>query len=98
MALANIDRSLRLGIQTIDSSIGGLGGCPYAPGASGNVATEDVYSLLEGYDQVQNIDFEKMMSAAILAQKIVERTLPSRRLTAYLSDFRLKIDNLPNDI
>jgi len=98
MALANIDRSLRLGIQTIDSSIGGLGGCPYAPGASGNVATEDVYSLLEGYDQVQNIDFEKMMSAAILAQKIVERQLPSRRLTAYLSDFRLKIDNLPDDI
>ncbi len=88
MALANIDRSIRLGIETIDSSIGGLGGCPYAPGTSGNVATEDVYSLLEGYNQAQNIDFEKLMTAAILAQQTVDRTLPSRRLAAYLSSRR----------
>jgi hydroxymethylglutaryl-CoA lyase len=84
MALANIDRSIRLGIQTIDSSIAGMGGCPYAPGASGNVATEDVYSLLQGYAQdgssVQKIDLEKLMAAAALAQEIVGRTLPSRRL------------------
>ncbi|HSE43089.1 MAG TPA: hydroxymethylglutaryl-CoA lyase [Acidobacteriota bacterium] len=88
MALANIDRSIRLGIQTIDSSIAGLGGCPYAPGASGNVATEDVYSLLQGYAQdgssVQKINLEKLMAAAALAQEIVGRTLPSRRLSAYL--------------
>jgi hydroxymethylglutaryl-CoA lyase len=88
MALANIDRSIRSGIQIIDSSIGGLGGCPYAPGASGNVATEDVYSLLQGYTKdgssVQKIDLEKLMGAASVAQQIVERTLPSRRLSAYL--------------
>jgi hydroxymethylglutaryl-CoA lyase len=88
MALANIDRSIQLGIQTIDSSIGGSGGCPYAPGASGNVATEDVFSLLQGYTKdgsnVQEIDSEKLMAAASLAQEIVGRTLPSRRLSAYL--------------
>jgi hydroxymethylglutaryl-CoA lyase len=89
MALANIDRSIRLGIQTIDSSIGGLGGCPYAPGASGNVATEDVYSLLEGYStDTQKIDFEKLMKAAQLAQETVGHPLPSRRLTAYLATKR----------
>ena len=86
MALANIDRSVRLGIQTIDSSIGGLGGCPYAPGASGNVATEDVYSLLEGYStDKKKIDFESLMNAAIMAQEIVGHTLPSRRLVAYMA-------------
>jgi hydroxymethylglutaryl-CoA lyase len=89
MALANIDRSIRHGIQTIDSSIGGLGGCPYAPGASGNVATEDVYSLLEGYStDTQKIDFEKLMKAAQLAQETVGHPLPSRRLTAYLATKR----------
>ena len=86
MALANIDRSVRLGIQTIDSSIGGLGGCPYAPGASGNVATEDVYSLLEGYSKEKpNIGFEELMKAAQLAQEMVGHSLPSRRLTAYIA-------------
>jgi hydroxymethylglutaryl-CoA lyase len=85
MALANIDRSIRLGIQTFDSSIGGLGGCPYAPGASGNVATEDVYTLLEGYDlEKQKIDFEKLMKAALLAQEIIGRKLPSSRLAAFM--------------
>jgi hydroxymethylglutaryl-CoA lyase len=45
-ALTNIYASLNLGIATVDSSVGGLGGCPYAPGASGNVATEDVVYML----------------------------------------------------
>jgi hydroxymethylglutaryl-CoA lyase len=89
MALANIDRSIRLGIETIDSSIGGLGGCPYAPGAAGNVATEDVAFLLEGYQkhgtEVVPFDSEKLLETASLAQKWVGRTLPSKRLAAYLS-------------
>lgn len=89
MALANIDRSTRLGIKTVDSSIGGLGGCPYAPGAAGNVATEDVYSLLEGYqkygESVQKLDADQLLQTAAHAQNIVERTLPSKRLIAYLS-------------
>jgi hydroxymethylglutaryl-CoA lyase len=45
-ALTNIYASLNLGVATVDSSVGGLGGCPYAPGASGNVATEDVVYML----------------------------------------------------
>jgi hydroxymethylglutaryl-CoA lyase len=89
MALANIDRSIQLGITVVDSSIGGLGGCPYAPGAAGNVATEDVYTLLEGYTQrgtpAQTLDLPELMITASLAQDLVGRTLPSKRLTAYFA-------------
>jgi hydroxymethylglutaryl-CoA lyase len=89
MALANIDRSTRMGINVIDSSIGGLGGCPYAPGAAGNVATEDVYSLLEGYQKYgtasQNLDVDQLMGVAESAQHLVGRILPSKRLAAFLS-------------
>lgn len=89
MALANIDHSLKHGIGVIDSSLGGLGGCPYAPGAAGNVATEDVYSLLEGYRRsgmnVQSLDAEKLLSASSRAQKVVGRPLPSKRLQAWLA-------------
>jgi len=87
MALANIDRSIQMGIQVVDSSIGGLGGCPYAPGAAGNVATEDVYTLLEGYTQhgtpAQILDLQHLMNAANLAQELIGRTLPSKRLAAH---------------
>lgn len=89
MALANIDRSIQMGIQVADSSIGGLGGCPYAPGAAGNVATEDVYTLLEGYTQrgipAQTLDLTHLMTAANLAQDLIGRTLLSKRLAAYFA-------------
>jgi hydroxymethylglutaryl-CoA lyase len=89
MALANIDRSVRMGIQTIDSSVGGLGGCPYAAGATGNVATEDVYSLLEGYGEngfaAQKLDPDQLLTTAEKAQSMLGKTLPSKRLAAYLS-------------
>ena len=81
MALANIDRSIRLGIQTVDSSIGGLGGCPYAAGATGNVATEDAYTLLEGYDSMK-LDVNALLDAAAYAEHLLERILPSKRLAA----------------
>lgn len=83
MAIANIDRSISLGIRTIDSSIGGLGGCPYAAGATGNVATEDVYTLLEGYANSQELNAEKLLEAAAFAQSILGKFLPSRRLQLY---------------
>ena len=82
MALANIDRSIRLGIQCVDSSIGGLGGCPYAAGATGNVATEDVFSLLEGYETAIRLDVTALLDAANYAQQMLGRTLPSKRLAA----------------
>ena len=60
-ALANIYAALELGITTIDSSVAGLGGCPYAKGASGNVATEDVLYMLEGLGIETGVDLEKMI-------------------------------------
>jgi hydroxymethylglutaryl-CoA lyase len=81
-ALANILTALRLGITEFDASIGGLGGCPYAPGATGNVATEEVVHMLDdmGYDT--GIDLKALIEAARLAQEIVGRELPSGVLKA----------------
>jgi hydroxymethylglutaryl-CoA lyase len=64
MALANIAVSLDHGIQTFDTSIAGLGGCPYAPGASGNVATENVVYMLERMGYNTGIDIEKLIQAS----------------------------------
>jgi hydroxymethylglutaryl-CoA lyase len=83
MAIANIDRSIKLGIKVMDSSVGGLGGCPYAAGATGNVATEDVVTLLEGYGNQFNV--ESLLSAAEYVQSILNKTLPSKRLAAYIA-------------
>ncbi|MCB1689152.1 MAG: hydroxymethylglutaryl-CoA lyase [Halioglobus sp.] len=62
-ALANIYASMQLGIATIDSSVAGLGGCPYAKGASGNVASEDVIYLLNGLGIEHGIDLDKLIAA-----------------------------------
>jgi hydroxymethylglutaryl-CoA lyase len=62
-ALANILASLELGVAVIDSSIAGLGGCPYAPGATGNVATEDVIYLLNGMGIETGVDLQKVAAA-----------------------------------
>ena len=80
--LANILTALDLGITEFDASVGGLGGCPYAPGASGNVATEEVVHMLHdmGYDT--GIDLDRLIEAARLAERIVGRTLPSGVLRA----------------
>jgi len=61
--VANVIRSLEHGIRTIDSSVGGLGGCPYSPGATGNVATEDVLYALKGsgYTAGKDIDLDKIV-------------------------------------
>jgi hydroxymethylglutaryl-CoA lyase len=70
-ALANIYASLQLGIATIDSSVAGLGGCPYARGASGNVATEDVIYLLNGLGIAHGIDLDKLIVAGnFISQKL----------------------------
>lgn len=62
-SLSNILVSLQMGISTVDSSVAGLGGCPYAKGASGNVATEDVVYMLEGLGIKTNVDLEKLLEA-----------------------------------
>jgi len=83
-ALANVLAGIEAGITTFDSSIGGLGGCPYAPGASGNLATEDLVYMLHGMGHETGIDFEKLVAAGVLAQEVVGRTLPGKALQAEL--------------
>lgn len=62
-ALANIYACLELGVRTIDASVAGLGGCPFAPGATGNLATEDLVYLLEGCGVDTGIDLDRLISA-----------------------------------
>ena len=83
-ALANTLSAMDLGVRTFDTSIGGMGGCPYAPGASGNLATEDVASMLAGMGIETGVDLEKLIDAGELAQELIGRKLPGRRLQAAL--------------
>jgi hydroxymethylglutaryl-CoA lyase len=80
--LANILTALELGVREFDASVGGLGGCPYAPGATGNVATEEVVHMLEDMGLRTGIDLDRLVEAAELAQRIVGRELPSGVLRA----------------
>lgn len=81
-ALANALVGLMKGITTIDASVGGLGGCPYAPGASGNLATEDLVYMLDGMGIRHGVDLERLVAAAELAQDLVGRELPGRTYRA----------------
>jgi hydroxymethylglutaryl-CoA lyase len=83
-ALANCVMALTLGITTIDSAAGGLGGCPYAPGASGNLATEDVVSMLHGMGVKTGIDLDKLTEASRTAATFVGHELPSKYLKAHI--------------
>lgn len=74
-ALSNIYQSLQDGIAAFDTSIGGLGGCPYAPGAAGNVATEDVVYMLHGMGYKTGYDLEKLKEARLWISSKVKRTL-----------------------
>jgi hydroxymethylglutaryl-CoA lyase len=84
-ALANVLAGLDAGITTFDASVGGLGGCPYAPGASGNLATEDLVYMLQGMGHETGVDLGKLVSAGALAQELVGRKLPGKTLQAELS-------------
>jgi hydroxymethylglutaryl-CoA lyase len=83
-ALANCTVALSLGVTTIDSAIGGLGGCPYAPGAAGNLATEDVVSMLHGMGIETGIDLDRLIECSRLAASLVGHELPSKYLKAHL--------------
>ncbi len=83
-ALANALVGLEAGVETFDASVGGLGGCPYAPGASGNLATEDLVYMLHGMGYETGIDFGKLIAAAELAQRVVGHRLPGKVLQAEL--------------
>jgi hydroxymethylglutaryl-CoA lyase len=80
--LANVLTALELGITEFDASVGGIGGCPYAPGASGNIATEELVHMLEDMGISTGIDLEKLITVAQLAEGLLGRTLPSGVLRA----------------
>ncbi|MDO8615654.1 MAG: hydroxymethylglutaryl-CoA lyase [Dehalococcoidia bacterium] len=84
MALANIVAAMEVGAAQFDGSIGGLGGCPYAPGASGNVATEDMVGMLHGMGIETGIDLDALLDAAWFAEEIVGRPLEGRLKRAIL--------------
>jgi hydroxymethylglutaryl-CoA lyase len=77
-ALANVLVGLELGIRTFDAAVGGLGGCPYAPGASGNLATEDLVYMLDGMGVQTGVDLRKLWEAGRLAEALVHRPLTGR--------------------
>lgn len=79
-ALANIAVALMLGLSSFDASAGGLGGCPYAPGAAGNVATEDVLYMLSGMGIDTGVDLAKVAQASLDLEQVLGKKLPSKML------------------
>jgi hydroxymethylglutaryl-CoA lyase len=77
-ALANALVGLDTGVRDFDASVGGLGGCPYAPGAAGNLATEDLVYMLQGMGIATGIDLEKLIEAGKVAETVVGRALPGK--------------------
>ncbi|WP_368650565.1 hydroxymethylglutaryl-CoA lyase [Bacillus inaquosorum] len=84
-ALANMVTALQMGITVFDGSAGGLGGCPYAPGSSGNAATEDIVYMLEQMDIKTNVKLDKLLSAAKWIEEKMGKQLPSRNLQVFKS-------------
>jgi len=80
--LANVLAALQLGVSDFDASVGGLGGCPYAPGATGNIATEELVHMVEDMGVATGVDLEAMIAVAAEAERLVGRTLPSQVLRA----------------
>ncbi|MCA0175477.1 MAG: hydroxymethylglutaryl-CoA lyase [Proteobacteria bacterium] len=85
MALANVMASLELGIATFDTSVSGLGGCPYAKGATGNVATEDVVYLLHGQGIETGIDLDALIDAGVFVRGALGQPTGSRVARALLA-------------
>ncbi len=80
--LANVLAALEMGVADFDASVGGLGGCPYAPGATGNIATEELVHMVEDMGVATGIDLDALIDAAADAERIIGRVLPSQVLRA----------------
>lgn len=80
--LANVLAALQLGVADFDASVGGLGGCPYAPGASGNIASEELVHMVEDMGVATGVDLERLIDAAAGAERMVGHKLPSQVLRA----------------
>jgi hydroxymethylglutaryl-CoA lyase len=75
--IANAFAALQAGVTSLDASVGGLGGCPFAPGASGNIATKELAYLLDGCGVSSGIDLDALLIAAGITQRAVGHELPS---------------------
>jgi hydroxymethylglutaryl-CoA lyase len=91
-AVANVVQALRSGMHIFDSSAGGLGGCPYAPGATGNVATEDLVYALHSMGIETGIDLDRLVDASALVEARLGEPLPSRVMRARLAERRRAAD------
>ena len=80
--LANVLAALELGVADFDASVGGLGGCPYAPGATGNIATEELVHMAEDMGVATGVDLAALIDAAVEAERLVGHKLPSQVLRA----------------
>ncbi|KAL0088557.1 hypothetical protein F4703DRAFT_1847046 [Phycomyces blakesleeanus] len=90
-ALANISKALDHGVRVVDSSVSGLGGCPYAPGAKGNVATEDVVYMLNGMGLETNVDLDALIDIGQWISNELGRDTGSRAGAALLAAKRAKL-------
>jgi hydroxymethylglutaryl-CoA lyase len=86
-ALANVLAGLDAGVRAFDASVGGLGGCPFCPGASGNVATEDLVAFVEGLGFTTGIDMERLLDAAQFARGFTSRPYEGHLLKALRPNF-----------
>lgn len=82
-SLANTLRALELGVTTVDASAGGLGGCPFAPGATGNLATEDLVYMLDGMGVKTGVDLKKLARTSLEFARRISRPITSRYLQAF---------------
>jgi len=80
--LANVLAALDMGVADFDASVGGLGGCPYAPGATGNIATEELVHMVEDMGVATGVDLERLIGVAAQAERMVGHKLPSQVLRA----------------
>ena len=87
LGLANVLAALDEGITTFDSSLGGLGGCPFAPGASGNIVTEDLVFMLEAMGLDTGIDIQRLLAV----RTILEEALPGEPLYGFTPDAGLPL-------
>jgi hydroxymethylglutaryl-CoA lyase len=85
-ALANTLRSLELGVRIVDSSAGGLGGCPFAPGATGNLSTEDLVYMLDGMGMKTGVNLQSLCKVSLELAQRMNRPLSSRYLQAFSAD------------
>jgi hydroxymethylglutaryl-CoA lyase len=94
MAVPNILAAMECGVRHFDASIGGLGGCPFAPGASGNVCTEDLVHCLEAMGVATGVDLDRLLVASRRVQQLLGRTLPGQVVKAGKWDRRYPVPDV----